>query len=133
MSRPDRLRGGVSARFHPVSHYSSPADVLNDGALSSTEKPVILSSWASDVYAVDSQPALPRIAISTKSRWSSEANVRRYRRLLATQLTENERRYVERRLAEELAELRSQTDAAESCSWEPAVDLARERGEVCEL
>jgi len=36
------------------------------------------------------------------SPWSRESNVRRYRRLLATQLTEHERRYVERRLTEEL-------------------------------
>jgi hypothetical protein len=164
MSRPDRLTGSVDARFHPVSHYNSPADVLNDEVLSPPEKRVILSSWASDLYAVDSCPALrkipglvapmhledilaalrqldeeenvpgvgaaavrfsaqaqqtarnrqPRIAISAKSRWSSEANVRRYRRLLATHLTENERRFVEHRLAEELAQLRSQSNVAES-------------------
>lgn len=149
MSRPDRLTGGVGAQFHPVSHYSSPADVLKNQALSTPEKRVILSSWASDMYAVDSCPALrevpgfagpmyleeilaalrqldaeedaraetgavaltaratknsPRIAIRT-SRWTAEANVRRYRRLLATQLTENERLFVEQRLVEELAEL----------------------------
>jgi hypothetical protein len=158
MSRPDRLTGTAGALFHPVSHYSSPADVLNDEALSPPEKRVILSSWASDMYAVHSCPALrkipglaaplhledilaalrrldeeenapgseaaagrftaqaqqaarirqPRIAISEKSRWSSEANVQRYRRLLATHLTENERLFVEQRLAEELAQLRGQ-------------------------
>jgi hypothetical protein len=162
MSRPDRLTGSVDAPFHPVSHYSSPADVLNDEVLSPPEKRVILSSWASDLYTVDSCPALrkipglaapmhledilaalrqldeeekrggaaavrftaqaqqaarnrqPRIAISAKSRWSSAANVRRYRRLLATHLTENERRLVEHRLAEELAQLRSQSNVTES-------------------
>jgi hypothetical protein len=151
MSRPERLTGGVGAPFHPVSHYGSPADVLNDQALSPGEKRVILSSWASDIYAVDSRPALreipgvavpmrlsdilgalrrldveesgscgdaaamriagqrqsaarsrlPRIAIPAR-RLSREANVQRYRKLLKTQLTDHERRYVEQRLAEEL-------------------------------
>lgn len=35
-------------------------------------------------------------------RWIREANVRRYRKLLDTQLTDLERSFVERRLAEEL-------------------------------
>jgi hypothetical protein len=47
--------------FHPAAHYDSPADVLNDGALSASEKRVILSSWASDMYAVESCPALREI------------------------------------------------------------------------
>ena len=55
----------------------------------------------------------PRIVFSAGPRWSTDANVRRYRRLLATQLTENERRYVERRLAEEIAQLRSQGNVTE--------------------
>jgi hypothetical protein len=141
MSQADRITSGADARFHPVSHYNSPADVLEDEALSASEKRVILSSWASDMYAVDSQPALreipgigrpmrladilaalrqldgpslstsqstptadvrPRIEFSP-SRWSREANVTRYRRLLATKLTQHERDFVERRLTEELA------------------------------
>jgi hypothetical protein len=36
------------------------------------------------------------------SRWTREANVRRYRKLLNTQLTDVERDFIERRLAEEL-------------------------------
>jgi hypothetical protein len=44
--------------FHPAAHYNSPDDVLNDRALSVAEKRIILSSWASDMYAVDSCPAL---------------------------------------------------------------------------
>jgi hypothetical protein len=36
------------------------------------------------------------------SRWTREANVRRYRKLLTTQLTDIERSFIERRLAEEL-------------------------------
>jgi len=153
MSRPDRFTGNVAAEFHPVSHYSSPSDVLDDAALSRNEKRVILSSWASDMYAVDYHPSLReipgiaapmhvtdilaalrqlddevdrpaaatgmiaqgsrtsgsrhlRIAIP-ESRWSKEANVERYRKLLKTQLTDHERRYVEQRLAEELGETSS--------------------------
>jgi hypothetical protein len=49
---------GIHPPFHPVSHYDSPTDVLNDAALSTPEKRVILSSWASDMYAVESRPAL---------------------------------------------------------------------------
>jgi len=170
MSQVDRTANNVTSLFHPAAHYNSPADVLNDAALSIDEKRVILSSWASDMYVVESQPAfrevpgiphrlrlddiltalkrldddsdppprggvamrLPRFSrvectglaepqrlldrhSSTRrfrsiqasrttgcSRWTREANVRRYRKLLDTQLTEVERRFIERRLAEEL-------------------------------
>ena len=44
--------------FHPVAHYNSPQEVLEDPELSTAEKRVILSSWASDVYAVESYPSL---------------------------------------------------------------------------
>ena len=130
MNRTDRFAGGAGVQFHPVAHYCSPADVLDDGTLSPAEKRIILSCWASDIYAVDSHPALrkipgiavqmriadifaalrqlddeenasrsgaaavgiaaqaqgaarsrqPGVAVSAPSRWSSEANVRRYRR-----------------------------------------------------
>jgi hypothetical protein len=131
---------------------------------------VILSSWASDMYVVESQPALrevpgirhrlrlddiltalkhldddsdppPRGGMAMRlprfsklectafekpqritsrhaatrryrsmqvsrtqdhSRWTREANVRRYRKLLTTQLIDVERNFIERRLAEEL-------------------------------
>jgi hypothetical protein len=153
------------AGFHPVSHYESPADLLNDGKLCLAEKRLILSSWASDMYAVESQPGLrkipgisrplrlsdilgalrqldredqpprprggaamrvvPRVDVeadgatdnalgmggrmrpAARLRFSREANVRRYRKLLATRLAEHERRFVERRLAEELQELQA--------------------------
>ncbi|WP_315739870.1 MULTISPECIES: hypothetical protein [unclassified Bradyrhizobium] len=153
-----------SAGFHPVSHYESPADLLNDRKLSLAEKRLILSSWASDMYAVESQPGLrkipgisrplhladvlgalrqldredqpprprggaamrivPRVDVeadgsatdvasgsdvrmrpAARVRFSREANVRRYRKLLATRLADHERRFVERRLAEELQQL----------------------------
>ncbi|MGY4254364.1 hypothetical protein ACVI1L_001432 [Bradyrhizobium sp. USDA 4516] len=149
--------------FHSVSHYNSPGDVLNDARLSTDEKRVILSSWASDMYVIESQPTLreipgiphrlrladilaalkrlddeedppprggmamqlPRLSkpvravcdserhAATKrhrplrvsradARWTREANVRRYRRLLDTQLTDAERNFIRRRLVEEL-------------------------------
>ena len=50
-----------SAGFHPVSHYQSPIDLLNDTKLSRAEKRLILSSWASDMYAVESQPGLRKV------------------------------------------------------------------------
>ncbi|MGY3453552.1 hypothetical protein [Bradyrhizobium sp. USDA 4353] len=152
------------AGFHPVSHYASPTDLLNDAKLSRAEKRLILSSWASDMYAVESQPGLrkipgiarplrlsdilgalrqldredqpprprggaamrivPRVDVeadgaaadhalgsgsrmrpAARLRFSREANVRRYRKLLATRLAEHERRFVERRLTEELQQL----------------------------
>jgi hypothetical protein len=171
MSHADRTANNVEAFFHSVSHYESPDDVLNDARLSIDEKRAILSSWASDMYVVESHPALREIpgiphklclddilvalkqlddendpppgsglarrlfrfgkpdcaasgepqrfigrpASTTRrhrsvqascppnsSRWTREANVRRYRKLLITQLTDMERDFIERRLAEEL-------------------------------
>jgi hypothetical protein len=42
-----------------------------------------------------------------QSRWTREANVRRYRKLLKTRLADIERNFIERRLAEELHGIRS--------------------------
>lgn len=170
MSHADHAAYNVNASFHPVSHYDSPGAVLNDTALSIDEKRVILSSWASDMYVVDSHPSLrevpgiphklrlddilaalkqldddsdppPRGGLAMRLprfetidcspseglqlriggrtstrrhrsirafrssnhwRWTRKENVRRYRKLLNTQLTEVERSFIERRLAEEL-------------------------------
>ncbi|WOH51097.1 hypothetical protein [Bradyrhizobium sp. sBnM-33] len=49
------------ALFHPAAHYGSPNEVLNDEQLSDAEKRVILSSWASDMFAVESCPSLREI------------------------------------------------------------------------
>jgi hypothetical protein len=54
----NRNTGNPSPFFHPAAHYESPADVLNDSELSPPEKRIILSSWASDMFAVESCPAL---------------------------------------------------------------------------
>ncbi|MGY3618306.1 hypothetical protein [Bradyrhizobium sp. USDA 10063] len=168
MTQANRTANSVEPFFHPVSHYDSPDAVLGDAKLSTDEKRIILSSWASDMYAVESQPALrkvpgithrlrlddilgalkqldedndppPRAALAMRlprfsklectapderklerlaatrryrstptarpanhSRWTREANVRRYQKLLNTQLTDVERTFIERRLAEEL-------------------------------
>lgn len=52
---------GLHPLFQPAAHYASPADVLNDDGLSVPEKRIILSSWASNMYAVESCPALREI------------------------------------------------------------------------
>src|ERR1700757_1230394 len=166
MSQANRTPNNVEPFFHPVSHYGSPDDVLDDAKLSTEEKRLILSSWASDMYAVESHPAvrevpgiprrlrlddilaalkqlddetdppprgglamrLPRLSkldcttfdepqysierqatrrpygstqtsrTHSHSRWTREANVRRYRKLLNTRLTDIERNFIERRL-----------------------------------
>ncbi len=166
MNQADRTINNVEPLFHPVSHYESPQDVLDDAGLSTDEKRAILSSWASDMYVVESQPTLreipgmrhklrlgdilaalkrlddtdppprgglamrlphfskvectaseaPQRVIAAQRRyrtmqacrprhqlrWTREANVQRYRKLLNTRLTDLERSFVERRLAEEL-------------------------------
>jgi hypothetical protein len=169
MSQANRTVSDFEPRFHSVSHYNSPEDVLNDVKLSIDERRVILSSWASDMYAVESHPGLrkvpgishrlrlhdilaalkqlddetdppPRGGMAMRlprfsefncaasdeprrfigegasrrhghviarrtprgSRWTREENVTRYRKLLQTRLTDMERKFVERRLAEEL-------------------------------
>ena len=61
MSQATRTTYDVGPFFHTVSHYNSPADVLKDARLSTDEKRVVLSSWASDMYAVESHPDLREV------------------------------------------------------------------------
>src|ERR1700756_5030437 len=61
MSQANHTANNVEPSFHPVSHYGSPDDVLDDAKLSTEEKRLILSSWASDMYAGESHPALREI------------------------------------------------------------------------
>jgi hypothetical protein len=168
MSRTNPTITALGNEFHPVFHYDSPAAVLGDRHLSPAEKRLILSGWASDMYAVEARPDLreipgipralhladilaalreldledqpprprggaamrvaPSVSVSAvgavaeagkagpggirpfriaapRERFSRAANIQRYRRLLATRLADQERRFVERRLAEELNEL----------------------------
>jgi hypothetical protein len=53
-----KLNAPQLALFHPAAHYHSPDEVLGDPQLSDAEKRVILSSWASDMFAVESCPGL---------------------------------------------------------------------------
>jgi hypothetical protein len=48
----------VDQLLHPGRFYARPADVAADEALSKDERRAILSSWASDACAVESNPAL---------------------------------------------------------------------------
>jgi hypothetical protein len=57
MTEANRI-AALKTPFHPASHYDSPGDVLRDAKLSAAEKRIILSSWASDMYAVESDPSL---------------------------------------------------------------------------
>ncbi|MGX9394080.1 hypothetical protein ACWX0K_24160 (plasmid) [Nitrobacteraceae bacterium UC4446_H13] len=150
-------------QFRPDGHHCSVQAVLNDKKLSADEKRAILSAWASDMYAVESSPALrmipghttplrlseildalrglddddppPRGGVAKRMSVSDPGadpihgsvslvahrlahlrqdasvraakirahrdNVQRYKRILATGLTELERKFVHRRLAEE--------------------------------
>jgi hypothetical protein len=49
------------AFFNPASAYQTPDDVLRDPELSTAEKRMVLSSWASDANVVESQPWLRQI------------------------------------------------------------------------
>jgi hypothetical protein len=53
-----KLNAPELALFHPAAHYHSPDEVLGDPRLSDAEKRIILSSWASDMFAVESCPGL---------------------------------------------------------------------------
>jgi len=61
MSQVNRTGNSPDVLFHPASHYDSPDQVLNDGELTTAEKRVILSSWASDIYTVESCPWLREV------------------------------------------------------------------------
>jgi hypothetical protein len=61
MSRVNRTHNSLDVLFRPASHYDAPEQVLNDTELSIAEKRVILSSWASDIYTVESCPWLREV------------------------------------------------------------------------
>ena len=48
----------LESLLHPGSAFDHPRDVVNDPDLTLGEKRAILSSWASDACAVESQPAM---------------------------------------------------------------------------
>src|SRR6185437_5262715 len=61
MGQANRTTNNIERFFHPVSHYKSPDDLLSGARLSADEKCVILSSWASDMYVVESDPTLREV------------------------------------------------------------------------
>ena len=61
MTNANTNAGNLNPLFQPAAYYASPEDVLNDNELSAPEKRIILSSWASDMFAVESCPALREI------------------------------------------------------------------------
>ncbi|WP_260694107.1 hypothetical protein [Rhizobium laguerreae] len=56
---PDGVIEAISAShiLHPHHHFTSPNEVLA-ADISAQEKRAILASWASDLYAIESVPAL---------------------------------------------------------------------------
>jgi hypothetical protein len=63
MTNANTNTGKLDPFFHPAAaaHYASPENVSNDVELSTPEKRIILSSWASDMFAVESCPALREV------------------------------------------------------------------------
>jgi hypothetical protein len=51
-------RKDLASLLQPAVHHQTPAAVLNDPDPANYEKRMILSSWASDLYAVESCPWL---------------------------------------------------------------------------
>ena len=54
----DANAGEMQRLLHPRRAYNRPADVLADSSLDLAERRAILSSWASDACAVESNPLL---------------------------------------------------------------------------
>ena len=65
--RSDRMAAGTGAEMNiewlasPATVFSHPRDVLAHPALEKSEKRAILASWASDVRAVENEPALRQV------------------------------------------------------------------------
>ncbi|MBB3644495.1 hypothetical protein FHX14_000654 [Rhizobium sp. BK619] len=59
-SAPMEAAAAISAAhlLHPATQFTHPRDVLYTEHISKDEKPAILASWASDVFAVESIPSL---------------------------------------------------------------------------
>ena len=54
-------------------------------------------------------------------RWNRQENIRRYRRLLETDLTDTERQFIERRLDEELCASDSHRSASSAAGGAPSI------------
>jgi hypothetical protein len=57
---PEQATAAISAAhlLHPAKHFDHPHDVLAAEHLGDAEKRAILSSWASDIFAIESAPGL---------------------------------------------------------------------------
>src|SRR5689334_25039587 len=51
----------IDQLLHPTHFYERPEDVVTDALLSVQERRAILSSWASDACAVESNPSLRKL------------------------------------------------------------------------
>ncbi len=51
----------LRALLRPTECFSSPEEVLENETLDTSEKRAILAPWASDLYAIDSVPALRQL------------------------------------------------------------------------
>ncbi|MDK4743028.1 hypothetical protein PH547_29505 [Rhizobium sp. CNPSo 3464] len=59
-SIPEEATATISAGhlLHPAKHFDHPRDVLAADGIGKEEKRAILASWASDIFAIESVPAL---------------------------------------------------------------------------
>lgn len=59
-SIPEEATAAISAAhlLHPAKHFDHPRDVLAADDIGKDEKRAILASWASDIFAIESIPAL---------------------------------------------------------------------------
>lgn len=55
---PNNFPADLTSLMRPGNHHQSPDEVVRDPSLATHEKRVILSAWASDLYAVESCPWL---------------------------------------------------------------------------
>ncbi|OHV77157.1 hypothetical protein [Rhizobium sp. LCM 4573] len=57
---PEEATAAISAAhlLHPAKHFDHPRDVLAAVDIGNDEKRAILASWASDIFAIESIPAL---------------------------------------------------------------------------
>ena len=59
-SEPEEASAAINAAhlLHPAQHFNHPRDVLAAADIGNDEKRAILASWASDIFAIESIPAL---------------------------------------------------------------------------
>jgi hypothetical protein len=58
LSENDRAAISAAHLLHPARHFNHPRDVVAATDIRTDEKRAILASWASDIFAIESVPAL---------------------------------------------------------------------------